>query len=258
MAGLSAQEELLLMKKRARRRLVGAIVLVLIATVVLWKVLGRVQDQPMRPESVLVVGVASGGTQTAPGAKAPAARAAASAPQDASRPEATALPESLSTLSEPVNPAVAARSDGSAPHVTAAARGKEASAAVHRKPAEASAAHGKPARPKTPDAKPHKAVDPAAILEGRADGADSVAAAKPSADGSKYVIQLAALSDPAKADALKAKLAGLGVDARFSKVQTSKGPATRVRVGPFASRSEANAVLRKLANAGVSGIVVGQ
>ncbi|MBV8046105.1 MAG: SPOR domain-containing protein, partial [Paludibacterium sp.] len=135
----------------------------------------------------------------------------------------------------------------------------EASQPVHKHAQESSAPHAKPAKPKPPAiAKPHKTVDPAAILEGRADGADTApAAAKPAADG-KFVIQLAALSDPVKADALKAKLAELGVDARFSKVQTSKGAATRVRVGPFASRADANAVLKKLAHAGVSGIVVGQ
>ncbi|MBV8048297.1 MAG: SPOR domain-containing protein, partial [Paludibacterium sp.] len=101
MAGLSAQEELLLLKKRARRRLVGAVVLVLIATVVLWKVLGRVQEQPMRPESVLVVGVASGAAQAAP-----AAPVVSSAPKEASHPDVTALPESLSTVAEPVTPAL--------------------------------------------------------------------------------------------------------------------------------------------------------
>ncbi|TDR73015.1 SPOR domain-containing protein [Paludibacterium purpuratum] len=259
MAGLSAQEELLLLKKRARRRLVGAVVLVLIATVVLWKVLGRGAEQPMRPESVLVVGVASGAAQSA----APAAPVVSSAPKEASRPEATALPESLSTMSQPVAPDLKARAEGSAPQNAVPSHksaGGEASAPAHKRAADASAAHAKPAHAKTPPAaaKPHKAVDPAAILEGRAEGGDAAPVAKPADGGGKFVIQLAALSDSAKADALKARLADLGVDARFSRVQTSKGAVTRVRVGPFASRAEANAVLKKLAHAGVSGIVVGQ
>jgi DedD protein len=257
MAGLSAQEELLLLKKRARRRLVGAVVLVLIATTVLWKVLGRVQEQPMRPESVLVVGVASGAAQSAPTPAAPPAAAAiagAESPKEASRPDATALPESLSTLSQPVQPALKARAEGSAPHAVRS----EASAPAHKRKLDASAVHAKQAKSAGGTVKSHKEVDPAAILEGRADGADSASPIAPPASSGKFVIQLAALSDPAKADALKAKLAELGVDARFSKVQTSKGPATRVRVGPFGSRADANAVLKKLAHAGVSGIVVGQ
>lgn len=252
MAGLSAQEELILLRKRARRRLVGAVVLVLVATLVLWKVVGRVQEQPMRPESVLVVGVASGPAQrSAPAASAPVA---ASAPA-AAHADATVLPESLSTLSQPVPSQQVARAEGSAAAARKpAAPPAQASAPAHRKP-EARPAH--PAAEPTPEApaRPRKKPDPAAILEGRADGADTP---EPAAQGgSKYVIQLAALSDPAKADALRGKLSEIGVQARFSKVQTSKGEATRVRVGPFASRDEANAVLRKLARAGVSGIIVG-
>jgi DedD protein len=258
MAGLSAQEELILLRKRARRRLVGAVVLVLVATLVLWKVVGRVQEQPsMRPESVLVVGVASAPVNARTPASGPRV---SSAPSTASQPQTTALPESLSTLSQPVPAQDLARAEGSA-----AAHKRppvDASAAVHHK------SETKPAKPKAdraaapdsaqvkPKAKPKKEPDPAAILEGRADTTTDTA---PDAATSvhKYVIQLAALSDPAKADALRGKLSDLGVQARFSKVQTSKGDVTRVRVGPFSSRDAANAVLRKLANAGVSGIVMG-
>lgn len=74
----------------------------------------------------------------------------------------------------------------------------------------------------------------------------------------RYLIQLAALSDPAKADALKQKLAGLGVHASVSRAETSKGEIHRVRVGPFASQEEAKAVMNKLGAAGVSGIMVPQ
>jgi DedD protein len=70
------------------------------------------------------------------------------------------------------------------------------------------------------------------------------------------MIQLAALTDPAKVSALHSKLEAAGVSARFTKVQTSKGEATRVRVGPFASRAEANTALMKLSRVGVSGIIV--
>ncbi|NWK76343.1 SPOR domain-containing protein [Aquitalea sp. LB_tupeE] len=129
------------------------------------------------------------------------------------------------------------------------------------------AAESKPAKVEKPAPAKHKQPDPAAILAGHF---DDEPASKPSAvkksesklekvdnvGNGKSVIQLAALSDPAKADALKNKLSALGVSAHFSKVQTSKGEVTRVRVGPFASRAEAEAALRKLSQAGVSGIVV--
>lgn len=110
-----------------------------------------------------------------------------------------------------------------------------------------------------------KAADPMAILEGREAHAEPAKPAKERAEpeakaaegGKKFSIQLAALSDPQKVDALRSKLAASGVAARFSKVQTSKGEVTRVRVGPFKSREEADAAMRRLSKAGVTGIVVG-
>ena len=75
-------------------------------------------------------------------------------------------------------------------------------------------------------------------------------------DNALIVDEAAALSDADKISALKQRLSAVGVAARFSKVQTSKGEVTRVRVGPFGSRAEADAALRKLERAGVSGIIV--
>ena len=141
---------------------------------------------------------------------------------------------------------------------------------VASKPAELhqpAAADNKPAKVEKPAAAKHKQADPAAILAGHFDDepaakpapakkSESKAEKVDNVGSGKSVIQLAALSDPAKADALKSKLSGLGVAAHFTKVQTSKGEVTRVRVGPFASRAEAEAALRKLSQAGVSGIIV--
>lgn len=262
MAGLSAQEELIVLRKRARRRLVGAVVLVCVATTVLWKVVGRVQEQPMKPESVLVVGVTASGAQAKPAAAPASASLVASAPADASA-DTTVLPESLSTVNKPVAPQARAEASAAAAHrerptqASAPAARHKADVRAHdnAQPKPATRADAPPAERKAKPKPGHKAPDPAAILEGRSDGAD--APDQPAAsDGGRSVIQLAALSDPAKADALRAKLSQLGVDAHFSKVQTSKGTATRVRVGPFASKQEAATVLKKLSRAGVSGIIV--
>ncbi|MDE1711714.1 hypothetical protein PWG14_02840 (plasmid) [Chromobacterium amazonense] len=56
---LSSQDELILLRKRARRRLVGAVVLVSISTAVLWKVVGHLPEQQMKPESIEIMGAAS-------------------------------------------------------------------------------------------------------------------------------------------------------------------------------------------------------
>jgi len=219
--------------------------------------------------------------------------AAASAP--ATKPAGTQLPADLASV-EPDRPAAAASHAAPAVAAVAAVGAVAAVQASKPKPAETASqptvhepvkkksaskpAEAKPLvahaeKPPKADSKPlskpeqpkRKQADPAAILAGHFDEepAPSSAATKKSESrsekvdnvaGGKAVIQLAALSDPAKADALKSKLSGLGVSAHFSKVQTSKGEVTRVRVGPFASRAEAEAALHKLSQAGVSGIIV--
>jgi len=128
-------------------------------------------------------------------------------------------------------------------------------------------AETKPVAKETKPREEKKAADPMAILEGRETHAEPAkppkeqrsteTEAKPADGGKKFNIQLAALSDPQKVDALRDRLAAAGVAARFSKVQTSKGEVTRVRVGPFKSREEADAAMRRLSKAGVTGIVVG-
>ncbi|WP_445990323.1 SPOR domain-containing protein [Chromobacterium haemolyticum] len=252
---LSTHEELILLRKRARRRLVGAVVLVTVATVVLWNVVGRLPEQQMKPESIEVLG-AGASAPAANHAEAPAgtvpppaqpASAALAEVSPASKPGATELAANLSSMT-PAMPAVQ----------PAPAIKPEPKPEVKAEPkAEAKPEHKKPEIKL--DEKPARKPDPAAILEGRFDSLDKPAAKKeePSAKSEgKSVIQLAALSDPEKADALKSKLSSIGVSAHFSKVQTSKGEVTRVRVGPFNSRAEAQATLQKLAKAGVNGIIV--
>lgn len=269
---LSTHEELILLRKRARRRLVGAVVLVTVATVVLWNVVGRLPEQQMKPESIEVLGAgasapAANHAEAPAGAVPPPAQPASAALAEvspASKPGATELAANLSSVTPAMpaaQPAPAAKPEPK-PEVKAEPKAEAKPKPEHKpepKPAkpEAKPEHKKPEIKL--DEKPARKPDPAAILEGRFDSLDKPAAKKeePSAKSEgKSVIQLAALSDPEKADALKSKLSSIGVSAHFSKVQTSKGEVTRVRVGPFNSRAEAQATLQKLAKAGVNGIIV--
>ncbi|MCL6263114.1 SPOR domain-containing protein [Craterilacuibacter sp. RT1T] len=232
------------MRKRARRRLVGAVALVLIATVVLWNVLGAIPDQKMKPEAIEVIGHAA------------SEAAAAVAVPDASAPVLDAVPEasgpteivaSLPTEPEPVPlPAVAVASP---PASLPVVKPVPEPVKVAPKPEPV-----KP-QPKLETVKAPAAVerDPLAILEGRESHAPAKTEAAPSG---RFMVQLAALSDPAKVDALRARLAANGMSAQFSKVQTSKGEVVRVRMGPYGSQAEAQAALARLSKAGVSGMVV--
>lgn len=255
---LSAHDELLMLRKRARRRLVGAIVLVLVATTVLWNVLDALPEQEMKPEQVEISGLPASAPVPAPVAAPPVA---ASAPQETDI--LATLPPEDSVLAPP--PAAEASRPQAAVPIVAPAVAPAAQAKVvppvEAKPVAPKPAEPKPVTPKAADKKPEPVVaekksapDPMAILEGREAAAPR--AATTAATAEKYQVQLAALSDPDKISALKQRLSSAGVAARFSKAQTSKGEVTRVRVGPFGSRAEADAALRKLERAGVSGIIV--
>lgn len=280
---LSTHDELLMLRKRARRRLVGAIVMVSVSTAVLWNVVDRLPEQAMRPEAVDITGLqaASAAVVQAPVASVAAAEQPATELLAALPPEETlpaSAPKAAEVASKPAAlPPVAVvtkPADVASKKVEPAKAPPSKAETVKVEPvkkAEApKAADSKPttrpdkavaASPEKPQAKEPAKPDPMAILEGRdAEHPKAPVPDKKKNDaanpGSKFSIQLAALSDQTKVDALKSRLSGAGVNARFSKVQTSKGEVTRVRVGPFASREEADAALRRLAKAGVTGIVV--
>jgi DedD protein len=113
---------------------------------------------------------------------------------------------------------------------------------AERKLAEAKAA--KPAETKSA-AKPDTKSEDAralAILEGKG--------AAPAADGQKFVLQVVALSDQAKVDELRARLKNAGIS---SFTQKTASGITRVRVGPFSSKEEAEKVKAKLNSMGLDG-----
>jgi DedD protein len=83
--------------------------------------------------------------------------------------------------------------------------------------------------------------------------AGAPAAVPVKADG--FVVQLAAFADDKGANALANKLKRVGYAAYVEPVQTSRGTLWRVRVGGYASRSDADAARVKLKGEGYSGIV---
>lgn len=283
---LSTHDELLLLRKRARRRLVGAIVMVSLSTAVLWNVVDALPEQAMKPEAVDITGLQMASQPAAAPVVASAPVAASQPVTDLlatlppEEPEPASVPAVTAPAPAPNAPLVVPKPAPVAPVAPAVANPapKPEPKPVPKpepkpEPKPALKPESKPApkpEPKLPvkENKPReekKAADPMAILEGREAHAEPAkpakeraeAEAKPAEGGKKFSIQLAALSDPQKVDALRSKLAASGVTARFSKVQTSKGEVTRVRVGPFKSREEADAAMRRLSKAGVTGIVVG-
>lgn len=103
-----------------------------------------------------------------------------------------------------------------------------------------------PVKPETPKSSPKPApVKPVEAPE---------PPAKPAAVRNVFVVQLAALSDATKAEALKARAANAGLPAFTDKV----GSLTRVRVGPYPTRAAAVAAAVKLAENNMAGQVLTQ
>jgi DedD protein len=71
----------------------------------------------------------------------------------------------------------------------------------------------------------------------------------------KYLLQVAAVNSKAKADDLKSRLKESGIKAYSEKVSTKDGDRFRVRVGPFASREEAEKMQARVKKIGLNGSV---
>jgi len=226
MARTVSDEELQL-KKRARRRLVGAIVLVTAVAVVLPMAL----DSEPRPSSQSI------NIQIPP-------------------PDAGVL----SAKPAPLKPA-----DVPAPAAETPKAETKVEARTEPKPEAVAEAKSEPKSEPKPEPKSEPKPAPAAKAEPVAPATKAEAAAKPkdspkareavkSAGG--FVIQVAALSDAARAKELQAKIAGGGMKAYTEVVQTAKGPVTRVRVGPYASREAAEKARPQLQKLQLDGKVV--
>ncbi|WP_028920776.1 SPOR domain-containing protein [Pseudoxanthomonas suwonensis] len=78
----------------------------------------------------------------------------------------------------------------------------------------------------------------------------------PAASGVGFAVQLGAFSSATEANALRDRLRGAGYSAIVQPVRTDKGTLHRVRVGPVASRAEAEQLKSRLASGFGGGMVV--
>ncbi|GGW99047.1 SPOR domain-containing protein [Undibacterium macrobrachii] len=103
-----------------------------------------------------------------------------------------------------------------------------------------------------------------ALLEGRAVPEELAKAdAKNDSKGNKldnpagsFVIQVAALNSAAKIKELQAKLKAANINSYTQKVITKNGEVSRIRVGPFANKAEAEKMRAKLVKIGLSGSLI--
>lgn len=217
------------LKKRARRRLVGAAALALFAVIVLPMVMDR-EPRPLSQD--IQVRIPS---QDATGF---AAKLMPGKPVATPMPEPKPLAEQKSEVQAKSEAAPAAPVAVPAPDKPVA----QTTAAPAAKPAE-------------------KSAEKVAASEKKAETVEKPAAkaaadAKPSTDDSgQWVIQLGAFKEAGNIKLLLAKLKGIGVPAYTEKMESSQGPRTRVRAGPFATQEAAEKARARLKIIGVDGPV---
>jgi len=117
-----------------------------------------------------------------------------------------------------------------------------------------------------PEAKTEVRPEPPARIEPKADDAKATRAEEPSKvaeatapaaiKGGKFAVQAAATASEKSARELADRLKKGGLASYTEKVETKDGPRYRVRVGPYATREDADMVRTRLKSQGISGNLV--
>jgi len=255
------------MRRRARHRLIGAAVLVLIG-IVGFPLLFDTQPRPIPVDipidipdrnkvAPLVVPDAATGT-TAAQPVAPAAPPATAAASHSSGAVA-----GLDAGEEVVSTKPAGRASAPVvplpplPQLDTHAQAKpEARAEPKPEPRQESKPEPKPA---TAEPKPAQRTDDAAraraLLEGR-EAAASASAAAPKAEEGRLIVQVGAFADADKAKEIRLKLERAGLKTYTQVVDTKDGKRTRVRVGPYANRAEADKAAGRIKGMGLPASVL--
>ena len=240
-------ESVEVIRKRARHRLMGSVILVLGAVVGL-PLLFDSQPRPVAIDTPIVI---PDRNQMAP-LVSPTAQSANPKPEAASQ---EVVVDAASPQQPSTGAAVTAGAPAAAPSVVAAnapnAKNSVSNASALDPNEEVVT---KAAKPETkPETKSETKPEPKA--DAKPDAKDS-AKAKALLDGKeagksadqavRSVVQVGAFADIAKAKEARAKLESAGLKTYTQEVDTKDGKRTRVRVGPFATKEEADKTAEKI------------
>jgi len=106
---------------------------------------------------------------------------------------------------------------------------------------------------------PASAVEEAraqAALDARPSPAPAAGVAKAQSADARFVVQVGAFSDAALARDARARVEKLGLSSYTQVVETAAGPRTRVRVGPFSDRGEADRTAAQIKQSGLPAAVL--
>ena len=228
-------------RTRTRQRLIGAVVLLTIG-VIGFPLLFESQPRPIPVDIPIEIPKPDGAPALS--LLAPRAGAATASSQTASE---STVASGVVTRDAPAEPMPAAETVVASAPSTAAPPSAPASA----KPAETTAVAA---------ASTGKAAAAAAKSLAVAEPAASVAAASKAAsatDGvARFVVQVGAFADPASAREVRLKMEKLGLKTYTQVAETAAGKRIRVRLGPFATRAEADKAQARAKEAGIAAVVL--
>nr|WP_315191608.1 SPOR domain-containing protein [uncultured Albidiferax sp.] len=222
------------MRRRARHRLIGAALLVLVG-VIGFPLLFDTQPRPVAgdiaidiPDKAKVKPLSVGTVKVEKAVETDAPVAVAAAPQ---------IPEPKVSTESSLDPKEEVLAPRPVPKV--------------EKPVKAEVKPEPKPEPK-PEAKPaHKPEDDAAKARALLDGKATADAA----DG-RFIVQVGAFADADKAREARSKLERAGLKTYTQVVDTKDGPRTRVRVGPFTGKADAEKAASKIKGLALSASIL--
>ncbi len=264
-AAAQAPESVEVVRKRARQRLIGSAVLVLVG-VVGFPLLFETQPRPVPVDIPIEIPSRQSVKPASPVPAVPpsASLGRAGAPDSVA---AQAAEQSTTGAAAGAAVAVAAASAVSAQASLEAREEIVEPRSANAKPAEAKAAEAKASDPKPAETKPAPAAE---TVKAQATPATSATPPKPRAEdgqrakallegaalsptasasadtASRVVVQVGAFSDANKAREARAKLEKAGLKTYTQVTETKDGKRIRVRVGPYATKAEAEKAAAKI------------
>jgi DedD protein len=219
-------ESVEVIRKRARHRLMGSVVLVLGAVVGL-PLLFDSQPRPVAIDTPIVIpdrNQASPLSATSGSAKTGAIK------------EGLAQDQAIAASQTGVAKSAVNNSAGLDPHEEVVTKDSKAEVRQEPKPELKAEAKPEPKSENNPD--PKEAAKAKALLEGKE--------APNSGEAVRSVVQVGAYADLAKAKEVRAKLESAGFKTYTQEIDTKDGKRIRVRVGPFATKEEADKTAEKI------------
>jgi len=239
-------------RTRARQRLIGAVVLLAIG-IIGFPLVFETQPRPIPVDVPIEIPRRDALPPLAMPPAHSATTRSATSDSEASPAVAAASSASASAPGHDARPtrgrdAVITESSSDAGREVSAAPRTSARASAPSQPARHAASSAVAAAPATPPTRSSEGERARALLEGRP--------ASSASQEQRFVVQVGAFADAEAARETRKNVEKLGLKTYTQVAQTSAGNRIRVRVGPFASRGEAEAALAKAKAAGINAVLL--